>query len=249
MNKKEQIRVLNVSVCGALHKAKNLGCQDYAAYKCSGKKMVAVVSDGAGSAKYGKIGAKIIAETLCNLLLKSNLKNFKNDLIKAIMIARNKVMFHRLNVTKSEKSLRDFSATLVGVFYDGSTGIFFHIGDGAGVAFLDDECNNYVISEPENGAFSFETFFYTMDNWKDCLRFTEFSTANSLVLMTDGVTGFVFDENFSEIRNNFLVPIIRYLESESRKTYAQSALKNTLDSSQARRINFDDKTMLWAKLR
>lgn len=44
-------------------------------YACSGNKLVAVVSDGAGSAKYGKIGAKVVCETLVNVLINTPLKD------------------------------------------------------------------------------------------------------------------------------------------------------------------------------
>ena len=248
MKKKEQVKVLNLSICGALHKSKNLPCQDYACYKHKGKKTVAVVSDGAGSAKYGKIGAKNVAQTVCDFLLNSDFENIRNDIEKAISHARDKVMLHRLNKTQSEQNLADFSATLVGAFYDGQRGVFFHIGDGAGIAFLNDDYQNFVISEPENGAFSCETFFYTMTDWKNSLRITEFSDIERLVLMTDGVSGFVFDD-FGQIRENFLMPIMRYFDEEPRKNYALNALKNTLSSTKAMRINSDDKTFLWAKFK
>lgn len=249
MAQKRKVRILDISICGPLHKSKGLPCQDYAGYKTKGRKVVIAVSDGAGSAKYGKIGAKIIVDTICDLLINSNIKKIKQNIEKAIFIARDKILLHRLNKTKSEHGAVDFSATLVGAFYDGRNGIFFHIGDGAALVFGDETYQNYIISEPENGAFSYETYFYTMSDWKNNLRFTEFSNAESVVLMSDGVTGFVFDEDYRSIRQNFLIPIVQYLEKEPRKTYALSALKNTLDSQQARRINLDDKTILWAKLK
>ena len=246
MSGNDLFRVLNLSICGSLHKSKNLPCQDYACYKTKGKKIAAVVSDGAGSAKYGKLGAKTIAETVANRLLDSAYESVFEDIKEAIQITRDKLIFHRLNKTQSENNLADFSATLVGAFYDGEKGVFFHIGDGAGIVFLSDDYQNYIISEPENGAYSCETFFYTMPDWKINLRFTEFYNAKQLVLMTDGITGFVFDD-FGNLRNNFLVPIIQYLNDEPRKTYALSALKNTLASQKAMRINSDDKTFLWVK--
>ena len=66
--------------------------------------------------------------------------------------------------------------------------------------------------------------------------------------MTDGVTGFSFYNDFYKIRGNFLIPVIEYLENEPRKTYAETALRNTLNNSRAQRINADDKTILWAKI-
>ena len=240
--------IIATSVCGALHKAKGLPCQDYFKVKHYGRKTVAVVSDGAGSAKYGKIGAKIICETLCDVLVKSNLKNIKDDVKKAIITAREKLLIHRCNKSKSANELINFSATLVGAFYHNGRGLFFHIGDGAGIAFKANCPADLIISEPENGAYSCETYFYTMSDWSDFLRFKPFENINRLILMTDGVTGFVFSDDFYKVRQNFLFPIIEYLENEASKKRALSALRNTLNDRKAQHINPDDKTMLWVKM-
>ena len=120
-------------------------------------------------------------------------------------IARQKLILHRRNKSKSARELMDFSATVVGVFCHKDKGVFFHIGDGAGLAFSKDQSENFIISEPANGAFSCETFFYTMDEWLDCLRFTFIENANRIILMTDGVTDFVFADDFYQIRQKFLL--------------------------------------------
>ena len=87
-----------------------------------------------------------------------------------------------------------------------------------------------------------------MDDWKDCLRFTNIENVNRILLMTDAVTGFAFSNDLYKINPNFLNTIIEYLEKESRKTYATDALRNTLNNRCAQRLNADDKTILWAKL-
>ncbi|MBR1601442.1 MAG: protein phosphatase 2C domain-containing protein [Alphaproteobacteria bacterium] len=246
--KSKRHHIISTSVRGALHKAKNLPCQDYYCTKCSGNKIVAIVSDGAGSAKYGKIGAKTVCETLCDILINSNLKNIRKNVVKAINIAREKLIFHRCNHCKTEEELINFSATVVGTFYCNGQGIFFHIGDGAGIAFSQGKYKDFIISEPENGAYSCETYFYTMPDWKSSLRFTSYKDVNRIVLMTDGITGFVFAQNTNKIRQNFLIPIAEYLDNEKNTKKAVNALYNTLDDYKAQHLNPDDKTILWIQL-
>ncbi|MBO6281704.1 MAG: protein phosphatase 2C domain-containing protein [Alphaproteobacteria bacterium] len=248
MAKKECIQILSANIQGALHRSKNMPCQDCYASKINKNKLIAVVSDGAGSAKYGKIGARIVCDTLCDLLIRSDLKNIRRDVKNALRVARQKLILHRLNKNKSTAGIMDFSATVVGVFCIKNQGVFFHIGDGAGLAFYEGQSDNFVISEPANGAFSCETFFYTMNDWQDNLRFTFFENANRIILMTDGVTDFVFADDFYKIRQKFLFPIINYLEQETNKVSAQKALSNTLNDTRAQRINADDKTLLWVKM-
>lgn len=211
--------------------------------------MVAVVSDGAGSARYGKIGARVICETLCDLLIAAPSTNLRQKVIDAIGVARDKLMLHRLNKTKNEFGLIDFAATLVGVVYDSRGGLFFHIGDGAGIALPAKNDMPAVISRPENGLFACETFFYTMDDWKDSLRFTPIKSAAALMLMTDGVTNFAFDNDYTEIKTGFIDPIHRFLCLETQKTRACHALRQTLSTPRACRLNPDDKTFLWADVR
>ncbi len=244
----KDIRVIATKITGSLHEAKQTPCQDFYHYACSGNKLVAVVSDGAGSAKYGKIGAKIICETIVDLLINTPLKNAEQTVKRAIEIARGKLMLHRLNKSKSEQEILNFSATIVGVMYHREQGIFFHIGDGAGIAVHSTAPLDYTLSQPMNGRFSCETYFYTMNNWRSNLRFTKISKTEALFLMTDGVTNFALSEDMRSLKKGFIEPINQYLQRESNKLRAVKALNNTLDTKQARKLNSDDKTFLWAGL-
>ena len=245
----KRIKVIATKITGGLHSAKKTPCQDFYHYACSGNKLVAVVSDGAGSAKYGKIGAKIVCETLVNVLINTPLKHTEEAVKKAIETARGRLLIHRLNKSKSVEEILNFSATVVGVVYHKNKGIFFHIGDGAGIAVHNGaEAMKYTISRPANGHFSCETYFYTMGNWRECLRFTAVKKAEALFLMTDGVTDFALSSDMRGLKNGFIEPINRYLKEEPNKQKALKALNNTLDTKQARKLNSDDKTFLWAGL-
>ena len=50
------------------------------------------------------------------------------------------------------------------------------------------------------------------------------------------------------LKQGFIEPINSYLRKEPNKARALQALKNTLDTERARKLNSDDKTFLWAGL-
>ncbi len=247
-NNTNHIKVLSACVTGPLHKIRNSPCQDYCRHSTKGENFVAVISDGAGSAKYGRIGARIVCDTLIDLLSNVPFADIKTSIINSIEIAREKLMFHRLNSHNNRKGLMAFAATLVGVVCNKNQGIFFHIGDGAALAFTGNDFSHYITSKPENGIFSCETYFYTMDDWRDCIRFTTFEQAHTIMMMSDGVTCFSFSSDYNNIEDRFLLPIDNFLSKEPIKKRASRALYNTLSTPQAQKINPDDKTFLWAKL-
>lgn len=246
MKNKKRPKIVAASVTGALHCHRKLPCQDYFKHAV-GKNLVAVVSDGAGSAKLGKIGAKIICSTICDLLKNADFAKAPMLIRQAIKLAREKLVLHRLNPSKSEDGIADFAATLVGVVYRENKGMFFHIGDGAAIA-VRSGYDDFIASRPENGNFACETFFYTQQAWLENLRLTFFENASRLFLMSDGVANFSFTPDFKEIEQGFVAPIDRFLADAQNKPKAVKALANTLNAPKAQRINSDDKTLVWIKV-
>ena len=245
--KNSRPKIVAVSVAGALHNHHGQSCQDFFKHT-RGKNLVAVVSDGAGSAKLGKIGAKTICSTACDLLKNTEFADIPEQICRVIKLAREKLVLHRRNSSKSESGIGDFAATLVGVVCRGNRGVFFHIGDGAAIA-VRGGFDDFVASHPQNGNFSCETFFYTQQAWQENLRLTWFDNATTLLLMSDGVTGFSFSADMQKIEQGFIGPIDRFLTEAKSKPKAVKALANTLNTPKAQRINADDKTLVWIKVK
>ena len=141
--------------------------------------------------------------------------------------------------------LRKYHATLVGTVAGPSGGLFFHIGDGAGVATRADNLESYVLSEPRNGDSSEETYFFTERDWKDNLRVADFGAEHDLlVLMSDGAMVFAMAPKLKGLHVPFIAPINKFMRDNWSAT-AGVALRNTLDSEQSRNLTPDDKTLIW----
>ena len=243
-NSRRRFKIISASVTGLTHLNNNLPCQDYCRHR-RGKNLVAVLSDGAGSAKYGRIGARVLCNKLCDILADADFSGIEDEIKKAIETARQILTIHRLNGPQNETGLDSFAATVVGVVYNHNKGIFFHIGDGAALSLHDDY---FRASRPENGCCSCETFFFTQKYWKSSLRFTRFANAEAIFLMSDGVTSFAFQPDLQDIEHRFILPIHNFLSAEKNTLKASRSLFNTLSASKAQHLNPDDKTLMWIKV-
>lgn len=102
--KAANIKVRAACITGPVHLGRGQLCQDRCRWSTRGANFVAVVSDGAGSTKYGRIGAKIVCDTLVDLLENAPFKDIRAAIVKAIGVARDKLAFHRLNSANNKKA-------------------------------------------------------------------------------------------------------------------------------------------------
>jgi serine/threonine protein phosphatase PrpC len=235
-------------VAGPCHA--NDACQDRHSIQVTpGGVLIAVVSDGAGSAKFAAEGAALLCEHVAGGLARYfgkakpkgvDAKSLATVIEEGILAARTAA--EAVGATH-EAGLEAFHATLVGVIaVPGKGGLFFHIGDGAALAVSGER---WLLSAPRNGEYADTTFFFTEADWRDHLRYSPIEPGfETIFVMSDGVTDLGMNQNQPHMQ--FFDPIGRYLASASREE-GELALRATLDGEAARERSGDDKTLVWAQ--
>jgi len=244
------------SVTGTSHHSTKIPCQDKHLVLTSsdGKWLAAVVSDGAGSAKFAETGAentvKIFAEALLSLSSILNSKapgSWINDfLIEKILKVR-----QTLRDVAGKDEINEYHCTLVAALVGENGGFSIHIGDGhitgGNFELLNDGKINLnsgnIISLPENGEYANETYFITEGNWIKHIRVSPLPALDWITLSSDGGSSLLFDSS-DNIKPGFLVPILGFAIDEPQN--ANKFLTNTISDPKANQLTSDDKTIVVA---
>jgi Protein phosphatase 2C len=247
--------VTAASVRGPDHARERRPRQDACAWRAEGNRLVAAIADGAGSAPMSREGARVCSATVVDAL--SRLPSLppggdeEEEAVRAAVeaaIADARSCLECRPGGSGTGSLRDYTATVVGVWAQGERGWLFHIGDGAAAAARAEDPADSVVSPPENGRFAEETFFFTDRAWRKHLRITPFSARNLVVLTSDGAGSFTFAPRWRGLDAEFVGPLVRHLEDRS-PAAARRTLARVLRAPGAQAISGDDKTLIVARRR
>jgi len=247
--------VFAASAVGQAHAECGLPCQDSFAYQVRGELLCAAVCDGAGSAQASDLGAQRLAARLVAQLGQLHVSYASPALalqqVYALLAPLIESVRHSLEHDAIDQgcALDDFAATLVGVLATPDGGWFFHVGDGVAVAQPQHAHEPVVLSLPENGEYSNETFFVTGAEWRAHLRLTRIEPAlRGIVLMSDGAAPFVMSRGNAGLYAPFVEPVERFLQTATVEV-GSSALAATLADPRTHAITGDDKTLLIAQWR
>lgn len=241
---------VGASVVGTSHQENGGLCEDSAVTieRCGseGPVLIAVVSDGAGSAARGRAGSRFVVRGIARSaagfvkggaplrsLGEETIRIWLDDLRDAIAV----------RAESEGLELRDYAATLVAALISGDFAVVAHIGDGA--CILGSSEGYLVPSWPAHGEYASSTYFAT-DNQVNLVvtsregkfdRAAVFSDGLELLLLQhDTKTAFApfFDVAFGRLRR---LPVGRdRTESLQLATY--------LASEKVARRTDDDKTLL-----
>jgi len=231
---------------GISHKATNLPCQDNAAHKTitSLNSSIAVISDGAGSVARSQIGSKTLVDVMCSIL-GSYLETEKN-ITKAGLTAIVKVGINQVRGKLIESGdLSEFHATALILVQLPKKIFTFHIGDGSLNIGSYDKKNNITItrSEPENGEFSNETFFFTEDAWEQHMRICEVENPCFYLVCSDGIDPFIWNTS-SGTRFDFILPLITKLQNIKNEMNGNDFLNEVITDPRTDAVTSDDKSLI-----
>ena len=245
-------KVFFASATGKHHLVNNAPCQDAGHYAVIDDTLIGVVCDGAGSTSHGQDGAEFFSNRIIELISEAiRSGEFAHDAQPDYRDFLSEIIDHaraELANTADAEQLepRDYACTLVGCLLSRKGGCFFHIGDGFAIYMKEDgEC---VLSHPENGEYSNETYFVTDEDWSEHLRLTSLSEIGDgglIGLMSDGASPFAVNRLRTGFFRPFIDPVMAYLRNATEPNGSQ-ALKNVLEDEKTFAITSDDKTLLLA---
>lgn len=268
----ETFKIVVASVIGPGHRKKDQPRQDSFAIGVDAARgrVAVVICDGAGTASRSDVGARIVAETVRDALLAAehdlpdpgetgslSTGPWRETAEAAVQAARD--ILAMMSEAEGEGGVLDpYHATLVAALASREGVILLHVGDGfAAAADPDVETDEAAeiaawerpicASTAQNGEYENETYFVTLDNWRDTLRVTAAGPAPVVVLMSDGPDAFALTRDGSGLAGPLWRGIHAYL-SKTPAAGAARALAGTLDGPQARAASSDDKTIAWIRI-
>jgi len=193
-------RWAGASSIGTAHAKTGLECQDRASCLTVetdwGSVIVAVVSDGAGSAKEASRGAWIICSGLqrnARSYLRSGgrLSALSEDIVADWV----DLMRERIGVSATARNLtpRDYAATLIALLIGDDHAVAVHVGDGAAVIRNSETCEWLVPSWPYHGQYASTTRFVTDDPQAQVVVTHLDAVLDRFAIFSDGIEYLVLD--------------------------------------------------------
>jgi hypothetical protein len=253
-------RYAAASVVGTSHVKSGSDCQD--ANDChefqlpSGEPvLVAVVSDGAGSAKCGGEGARLTSTVFIDLVSDhlssgNTVEQISFDSARFWL----EVIQSRLSsqAESASQQLRDYACTLLGAVIGTSCAAFIQVGDGAIVVADAEEVAFGHIFWPDRGEYENTTHFVTEEQVHEHLQFDLVRRdILELAMLSDGLQRLALDYRSQTAHQPFFRGLFPAFQRSpvGRSEDLCRSLSDFLSSSRVNQKTDDDKTLLLATRR
>lgn len=246
---------VNASAAGTAHSRSNMPCQDSSlvdvALTSAGEEiLIAVVSDGAGSAAKAEAASDFVcrelfkkAEECCKA--QPCLAEIGEGHIKGWILGIREDLLTRGHVEGVK--LTDYACTVLLAIVGASEAIYAQIGDGAIV--VGDGAMYSVVFWPETGEYANTTYFITDEDLEHHLKITKTNVPPcELAILTDGLQRIALKYDTKTPYHPFFLPMFQRLQTEVAGMPYElcDELERFLSSAAINERTDDDKTLLLA---
>lgn len=248
-------KVIQACTVGTSHLARGEACQDdcvavTVTARWGEEFLVALVSDGAGSAVRGGKGASIACESGVKVIEEwfSCSESFSGLDFRVIESWVDSVRYQLWLASRSEGLvLRDFACTLLGAVVGDKGAAFFQVGDGAIV--IQDGDGYKVVFWPDSGEYANTTFFVTENDVFEHLHSDVFDTSpGKVAVFSDGIQRLALVYSSRSVHKPFFEPMFaRLMQARVEECDVLSEqLAHFLASPRVNERTDDDKTLVLA---
>lgn len=256
-------KYISASVVGTSHGRTETPCQDNNGCRVFSARdgsevLVAVASDGAGSAKRAEDGSALA----CSLFLQEMEALLGSDGSGDVREISEEFMKNWLTSFQREVSLRaeheeltprDFACTLLTAVVGHDCAAFAQIGDGAIIVPSPEEPDEYCyVFWPQQGEYANQTYFTTDADAHEKIQYVLVPRrVEEVAVLTDGIQGLALHYQSQTAHNPFFQPIFAWLRPapEDYSDKFTASLAAYLNSPKVNESTDDDKTLILATRR
>jgi Protein phosphatase 2C len=250
-------RIVGASVVGSSHISGGIPCQDFSLHTLIeaevGQVLVAVVSDGAGTAKEASAGSYTACNTFIALVQAFIAEGGRVSSIDRTRVEHwIKTIADTLERTAQQSGhhVREYACTLLAAVVADDASVFLQIGDGAIVTSHGEEDGWSWVFWPQHGEFANTTNFVVSE---DALEVLEVDHAprriDEIALFTDGIENLVLHRGTKTVHVPFFNALLKPIRGSANIGYDESLSEKLgayLGSPAFSERTDDDRTLLIA---
>lgn len=211
--------------------------------------LIAIISDGAGSAKYAEKASKIVTKEGVQYLKKLIENNHQINSSSIYSLAEYLYNILEEEAVRLETNINEFSCTFLGCILFSNCSILFQIGDG--IIVQRDDFDFYSCSLiPQNGEYSNTTNFLVDDVGFGNLNIKELDySIDEIAITTDGLQTLILKNDSNEIHQPFFTNLFKWLrlaKTDFDINILNQKLSEYLSSDLINARTDDDKTLFLA---
>ncbi len=247
-------RIVSSSVVGSGHVARGVGCEDFHTWKAlPNGAWIAVVADGAGSARCSAEGAKTAATAALLFLSKLpgqstvwNESFLHSAMSDCLQHARGALegLIAGTEATRGCETIAQYATTLLAICVTQQLVAALQLGDGA-IVFRKNSRELRLMFEPCHGEYINEAHFLTSSDFAERaqVRVVPSEQVDAIAVFTDGIEFLALDYANASAHEPFFEPMFSFASNPGT---SDVVLEEFLKSDRVCERTDDDKTLLLA---